>query len=205
MHAYLTSTEYAVTGLFALIGNEEARLAELRRQLDAASKERAHAQSILYVGAPPSGFGEDTTPYFEKKGRDAAREIRTLTADIVQLEAAIGAKAFSVRALAGAVLQVAKQGLVIGCGSLQACPPGRQVGPEVLKNIIWQGRNQAMHWEEGTFNASVTACFQNLEQAFGARFKLDGIGAQSLAQAVLELLAWSEYAAYVRDMRSLIG
>jgi hypothetical protein len=205
LHAYLTDTEYAAIKLFSLVWDEETRLARLQNTLDAASQERAYAQSIMFAGPPMTGFGEDTRPHFERKAREAGYRIGTLTADIAQLDAAIGAKAFSLRALAGAVLQIAKQGLVIGCGSLQACPPGRQVGPEVLKNVIWQGRNQAMHWEEGNYTAPVVACFQKLEQTFGGGFKLDVTPRQSLAQSILRLLGWSEYGAYVSDMQSLIG
>lgn len=179
-------------------------MVELQSQLVAASKDRSYAQSILYAGAPPSGFGEDTKPYYERKARKAALEVRALADSIAHLEDAIGAKAFSVSALAGALLQVAKQGLVISYGSLQACPPGRLIGSENLKNVIWQGRNQAIHWEEGAFSTPVTTCFQNLEQAFGEGFKLDGTGVKSLAKNVIGLLEWSDYSAYVRDMSSII-
>jgi len=204
VHPYLRETEYAVRGLFNLIGDEEARCTKVRQQLEVEQKKRAHAQAILYAGAPPSGFGEDTTPYFEKRARDAGREVQTLEVDVARLEAAIAAKAFSVRALAGSILQVAKQGIVVGQGSLSTCPSGRQVGQESLKNIVWQARNQAMHWEDGSFNQAVTACFQNLEQSFGGQFRLSGTAIGSLAKDVIDLLQWTDYDAYASDMRSLL-
>jgi hypothetical protein len=204
VHPYLQETEYAVRGLFDLIGDEELRCSEVRHQLGVEREERAYAQSILYVGAPPTGFGEDTTRYFEKRARDAKRKIQALEASALRLEAAIAAKAFSVRALAGSILQVAKQGIVVGQGSFTKCPLGRQVGNQSLKNVVWQARNQAMHWEEATFNQAVTLCFQNLEQSFGSRFRLNGTVAVSLAKEVIDLLQWTNYDSYANDMQSLI-
>lgn len=204
MHPYLQETEYAIRGLFELIGDEDARCADVRSQLDKAHSERAYAQSILYAGAPPSSFGEDTTPYFQRLARDAEEQIQVLDATATRLEAAIAAKSFSVRALAGSILQVAKQGVVVGHGSLSNCPPGRPIGSEPLKNVVWQARNQAMHWEDGTFSPAVTTCFQKLEQSFGSQFRLNGTATGSLAKAVIDLLQWSEYSAYAKDMQSIL-
>lgn len=41
---------------------------------------------------PPSGFGEDTTPYFEKKACDARRERLETETEILALEGTVLAK-----------------------------------------------------------------------------------------------------------------
>jgi hypothetical protein len=204
MHTYISETEYATRGLFSLLSNEESRLADLERRSAAANRDLQHARAILHIGAPPSAFGEDTTPYFEKRARDARSRIKELEPDISLLRSAVAAKAFSVRALAGAILQIAKQGIVVVHGSLAACPSGRSVGRESLKNVIWQGRNQAMHWEEGSFNAQVVACFQRLEQDFGPQFQLQ-VPPSNLAKFVLDVLGWKGWDEYAKDLESLLG
>ena len=204
MHSYLSETEYAVSGLFDLIGDEGMRCEEMRNALQNTKAEGKRARAILYAGAPPSAFGEDTTPYFEKRTRDARRKSHELEVSIAGLQAAIAAKAFSVRALAGSILQIAKQGIVVKHGSLSNCPSGRDIGQEVLKNVIWQARNQAMQWEENSFNDAVTACFCGLERSFGNQFRIGGDTTLSLAKVVIDLLQWTNYDAYLRDMQSLI-
>lgn len=205
MHQYLSDTEYAIHGLFALIGDEERNLNDLQQQLESSREKQNYANSILYAGAPPSAFGEDTTLYFEILKQNASVEIENFAPRIASLQAAIDAKAFSVRAIAGAILQVGKQGIVVAHGGLTPCPSGRSIGSEVLKNVIWQGRNQAMHWEEGRFHANVTQCFQNLETDFGPQFRIDVTSKCNLAKEVIDLLQWTDFNTYENDMISLIG
>src|SRR5262249_51212098 len=139
-------------------------------QLDAARARGVHVQAILHAGAPPTAFGEDTTPYFEKKVHDARRESTEVEALVAALEAAILAKETSVQALAGAILQIAKQGIAFVHGDLAGCPAGRPIGRETLKNVIWQARNQSMHWEENAFRQPTTLCFASLQLDFGSEF-----------------------------------
>ena len=86
--------------------------------------------------------------------------------------------------------------------SLTKCPDGRIIGQESLKNIIWQGRNQAMHFEEGKYRKVVVKCFTKLEINFGNRFELSD---KNLAYDVLMLLGWESYTAYEKDMTLLLG
>ena len=205
MHQYLEDTEYAVRGLISLIGNEESRLRDLQRQLEVSHNERNRARSILFIGAPPSAFGEDTTPYFENRARDAEKKVAEIEHNIAQLQGTIDAKAFSVRALAGSVLQIAKQGIVVARGGLAQCPDGRLLGKEPLKNVIWQGRNQAMHWDDGDYKQAVKTCFANLERDFGLQFCISSSPAVSLAKTVIDLLNWTDFDGYLSDMNNLLG
>lgn len=205
MNQYLSDTALAVRGLFSLIGYDESVLQAKQSEIESAVMRMTKAQAIILHGAPPTVFGENSTPYFEKTVRDTRRKISELKDNITALEAAILAKETSVQTLAGAILQVAKQGITIVRGDLAACPPGRSIGREVLKNVIWQARNQSMHWEENTFNSFVTTCFANLCLEFGAQYHLPTSTPRPLAKQILHLLAWTDYASYERDMVSLLG
>lgn len=108
------------------------------------------------------------------------------------------------QAIAGAVLQIAKQGISLVHGGLAAAPQGRKIGSLYTKDIIWQGRNQAIHFEEGNFKKAITDLFTILETEQGARFSLAAHPQQNRAKQVVELLGWTQYASYVQDMQALI-
>jgi hypothetical protein len=36
------------------------------------------------------------------------------------------------------------------------------IGAQPLKNVIWQSRNQALHWEDDSFSKAVNLCFEEL-------------------------------------------
>lgn len=106
----------------------------------------------------------------------------------------------SLNIIAGSVLQISKQGISSVYGSLMNCPSGRILGGETLKNIVWQGRNQAMHFEESNYNQKVIDCFANLKLDYGSRFSL---GNKNLAYEVVRLLGWTSYNNYENDMKLL--
>jgi hypothetical protein len=118
------------------------------------------------------------------------------------LRARFDARRFSLAATAGTILQFAKQGISMVHGGPGTCPPGRTIGTaESLKNVIWQGRNQAIHWEEGKLTDAVTTCFGHLTSDFGKPF--DDVFAGSLAFRVVHLLGWRTWGEFATDMSSL--
>lgn len=205
MNQYLADSALAARGIFSLIGDDEVVLLAKQHELESAAMRRASAQAILHLGAPTTGFGEVSTPYFEKKVRDARREISQLRDNTAVLEAAILAKETSAQALAAAILQIAKQGIAIVRGNLTACPPGPLIGRELLKNVIWQARNQSMHWEENSYRPAVMKCFANLRLDFGGEYQLPSSSPKCIAKQILHLIGWTDYASYENDIVSLLG
>jgi len=81
------------------------------------------------------------------------------------------------------------------------CPAGRAINSETLKNVIWQGRNQSIHWDEGKFNTAVQNCFQALATNVDPKFSQ--LTTRSLAFDIVQLLEWKEFADFERDILSL--
>lgn len=55
--------------------------------------------------------------------------------------------------LSGSLLQYAKQGISMRWGPQKAgVPAGRDIHGLDLVELIWHGRNQAIHWEHGESN-----------------------------------------------------
>ncbi len=108
---------------------------------------------------------------------------------------------FSVAALAGALLQFGKQGISMVHRGLEHCPAGRSVGSQALKTVIWQGRNQGLHWEAGHFKSHVGECFDLLASEVDPRF--GDYRQRNMAIDIVELLGWVTVDAFEDDLRSL--
>ncbi len=204
MQQYLSDTEYAVRALIDLIAAEERQLTQVENNYQIAKNQEHH----LYQQLLNSPFNDDVTPAKEQATfvdwANSQRELTNLQNEIVLLKASIDAKSGSIGALCGALLQIAKQGVSLVYGGLNDCPNGRSIGCEKLKNIIWQGRNQSMHYEEVNLNQSVKNCFANLESTFGSNYSLTLHSRKNLAYHVIDLLEWKDYTKYEADMRTLL-
>jgi hypothetical protein len=204
MHQYITDTEYAAKNLLLLANEEENKLQELSAQLRGVEAQlRVHKWDF-----ESSDLNDDFSEVYVMGafGRmaKAAQQAEALQGQFASLQVSIGTHQQAVQAIAGSILQIVKQGISIVHGGLGAAPEGRKIGTLLLKEIVWEARNQAIHYEEGKFRKPVTDLFATLENEQGAQFSLTGHPNQSRAKQVLALLAWSGYAAYVKDMQSLL-
>ena len=199
---YLDATEYAARSLLDAIWHEQAevealsaRVATLERQVQA---EYATALAIIDAAETSDdvmlGVGRDFETYF---GSD--RERHGQQQELEELRAAREARASALGALAGNLLQVAKQGLSTAFGEEAHWPDGRAVGSQTLKAVIRGARNQTIHWEEGQCRPATAQVFQGLAQDHGAPF--GDYNTANLAMPVINLLGWRTYDNYVADMR----
>ena len=203
MTNYTHEIKYAVEAALATIWADVEELEILRQQLDrlTAETERGYrrAQAFQYDEDPDDvmmGVGVHWDTYF---GPDKERhEVATTVDDLNQK---IQVREFSRSAMSASVLQYAKQGISIVHGGLQPCPNGRGVGSQPLKTIIWQGRNQSLHWEEGNPKQPVIDCFDQLDIDFGDEFT--PYNTSNLAFNVVRILNWKTYESFESDMQSL--
>ena len=204
MHQYLIDTEFAVKNLLKLAIEEEKILEEQKTHLASAEAQfRVHRWDF-----ESSDLNDDFSDAYVMAafGRmaKASQEAERLKQEIAVLQASVGAHQQATQAIAGAVLQIAKQGISLVHGGLKTAPEGRKIGSVPIRDIIWQARNQALHYEEGSFNSAVTGLFATLEHVQGTFFSLSLHSSQSRAKQVLSLLGWGDHAAYVQDMKVLL-
>lgn len=204
MHQYILDTDYAVHSLIGLITGEEEQFVRYQSQHENAKEKEKH----LHQQFMDSQFNDDVVPMQEQAKYIAwygtHRELAELQRQITLLHMSIDFKSASIVALCGAVLQIAKQGISIVHSGLSNCPAGRAIGSEYLKNVIWHGRNQSMHYEEGRFSQAVRDCFSSLEISFGNKFSLDLNTGKNLAHDVIDILGWKDYSIYKADLRTLL-
>lgn len=210
MSHYIQDTSYAVGEIIDLIYREHRTIDDYQKRC-ANIREYLKGRCDLFVAAEfddegiPGGIQQAYINLVKAKER-AEPEIARYENEIRDLEVSIQTKsAVALPALATTILQIAKQGITIVQGELASCPDGRAIGGQRLKNVIWQGRNQAMHYDDpASYRPPMIQCFQQLRQDFGPQFDLHARPGENLALDVIELLGWSEYDAYEHDLRSLL-
>lgn len=200
MKTWLGETEHAMRAAISLIWAEHAAVANATDELAKleAATERGYRQSEAFMDDfDDEGlataihwdtyFGVDKERYHAGEALDALKGTQE-------------ARSASRAVLAGTALQIAKQGISAVHGKLDASPDGRKDAVVVLKELIWQGRNQAMHWEEGKPHKAAETCFETLRASNPA---FADYTVRNLAFEVVELLGWKDYAAFEADMLSL--
>lgn len=204
MKAFLGKIEYAVSFSLDAVWREHERLEEIQRFVGKQSRvvtEEKNRNQFIAMNADDAGdvamaTGGRWDTYFGSEN-----DLHAGVAAAHDAENLITVHTFSRSAQSGSILQYAKQGISLAHGGLDKCPEGRSIGSQSLKNIVWQGRNQAMHWEEGDLHEVVKNCFNALFKDFGKAF-LD-FHSQSLAFEVIGTLQWHEFADFEKDMLSL--
>jgi hypothetical protein len=80
-----------------------------------------------------------------------------------ELLARMGATKDSLGVLAGSILQLGKQVLSFHFGTKPPNIAGaRTIGSQSIVEAIWEGRNHALHWEEGTGRSPIQNMLSSL-------------------------------------------
>lgn len=200
MNTYLQEMEHAVASIIPLIWAEHHAVEEAEttlRKYEAETKrgyQQAQAFDDLDDDEGLATFIRWETYFGPDKKRYHAE------AALQRVETTVAVHAFSRAALSSSLLQYAKQGISAAHGVLATAPSARQIHGLELKDVIWQGRNQASHWEEGKLSPPVVACFEVLK-AIDATF--GDYLTRNLAFEIVRLLGWNDWATFEGDMRSL--
>ena len=201
---YLVETEYSVAGIISLIWHEYDDLKKIGGELEALTRvvdqRYQQADSVAMNAGDSDDVAMATGMYWETYfGDDKKRHQKFSEASLLQSQ--IDARAFSVGSLCGSLLQVAKQGISVAHGGLGSCPDGRDVQGHTLKQVIWQGRNQSIHWEDGNPHSPVQELFDSLTEKVDKKFM--NYRTRNCAFDIIELLNWRTLNNYRADMESL--
>lgn len=201
MPTYLAEVQHAVSSLITLIWAEHDAVEQAMGQLDkltaATNRDYDRVDFIVRNDLDDDGIGTslywDTYFGVDKERYHAAE-------DVSGLEGVRDARRQSRAAMSGALLQIAKQGLSQIHGKPATIPPGRTVMGVDLKAMVWEGRNQSLHWEEGNPRPAIVVCFGSLATAdpvFG------GYATMNLAFEIIKALEWRNWEAFEADLLSI--
>lgn len=204
MHQYLQDTEFASQNLFRLATNEARQLVSLDERLQSKEHELTILERDFHTSDLNDDFAEPYVMAAFARAAEACQAVRRLKDDVASLRASLANHQHSVQAIAGAILQIAKQGISTVYGGISAAPSGRTLGTLSIRDVILQARNQSMHYEEKGHKQPVLALFSTLEKEHGSQFSLAKHPKQSRAKQILELLGWNDYGLYLLDMNVLL-
>lgn len=218
MAGYLGEVRHAVEGLLPLIWQEqdalsglEGQFAERKDELVRLERqvrdEYANVAWLVANGEDSDDDGLATLRYWDNYfGPDKERfhleqQIPGLQTAVESLQASVEAHRFSVDALAGAVIQIAKQGLALVHGG-KPTATGRTIGSsQQLSDVIWLARNQALHWEEQSFRQPVVDCFTSLASEVDRVFS--DYRTRNMALDVIKMLGWRTFEDFEGDLLSV--
>jgi hypothetical protein len=201
---YLPEVEHAVNTVLGELHIEHEHLARLKKELaalTAATEDGYRRADFLSLNPDLDDDGLGTAIHWDTYfGADKDRHYTAK--DVAAAETRISARSFSIAALSGNLLQYGKQGLSLQYGKdRDGCPIGREIAGVPLHEVIWQGRNQALHWEDGAFHAKTTALFEHLAAKVSPTFA--EYKTRSVAYDVVTLLGWRKTEDFMCDMRLL--
>lgn len=184
---FINSTESAVRALFDGITAEESRYKPLKEAYESAHK-------VHYKDFITAELSDDFDDHQVQHKFVLAAEAKMQAYLISQ----------SIEVLCGAVFQIAKQGMSLILDGGEKFSRGRMIGSQHLSKVIWHGRNQAMHWEDGNpTNQYTKRCFEILAEEFGPQFEFDE-SPRNLAWELWKVIGWSSYEDYERDIQDIL-
>jgi len=198
---YVLEIQHAVSTVVAEIHREHDQLIAAADDLEKlkGQTESGYRQVEQLVADPDlDDDGLATMIYWDTYfGSDKERFHKD--AEVIKLGERVAAKNFSISALAGSLLQYAKQGIALRFGkNREGCPDGRMIGAVTLHEVIWQARNQSMHWEERGPHPPVQRCFDSLAAEFGDQFA--EYRDRNIAFEVVNLLGWNSVENFSNDL-----
>ncbi len=199
--AYLNEIQHAVATVITEIHGEIANLKSLRQdlaKLTAATENGYRRVDFLAMNPDLDDDFMGTAFYWDTYfGVDKDRFHKNIETETAAQR--VAAHEFSISALSGSLLQFGKQGISLRFGRKRVgCPDGRIVAGMPLHEIIWQARNQALHWEDGAFQPPVVMCFENLAAIADPVFSQ--YKHRSVAYEVISLLGWMSLNDFRQDM-----
>jgi hypothetical protein len=198
---YIIEIEHAASIIITEIYRESEQLAEITKELvklNAATQVGYRQVEFLAMNPDLDDEGLGTAIYWDTYfGPDKERYHKQAEHD--EVESRLKAHELSIAALSGSVLQYAKQGISLQYGNKRTgCPQGRVIVGIDLHEIIWQGRNQSIHWEDGSFHKPTEICFQTLAQNLDPIF--NDYPNRNMAFAIINALNWKCFEDMKDDM-----
>ena len=202
MNSYLLDTENAAIGLIDLIKKLDDELYGIYQKYQWL-KERATVLQEFSLGHQ---LEDDCMIRFTQAAK-AREEAENALPELIAYENKAVFNETALASICGALLQVAKQGMSTAHGQLKYCPIGRRmIGSQYLATVVWQARNQSIHFEEGNdkLYKPVIACFAKLEKEIGPQFSFQENLFKNMAWDIVKELEWTRYDIYCMDMESLL-
>lgn len=201
---YIAETKFATENLFKLSFHEQDLLTKMKQQqiqIEAELRDLCNASGFLSLNPEMDDEGIGQAALLEAHF-DVEPKLADVRRRVAEIAARIDARTFARATLCGNVLQIARQGISMVHKGLGG-PVGRLIGTQALHDVVWQARNQTLHYEDGRCHQPVATRFEALAIDLNNQAFLE-YNSKNLAYEVLVLLKWDTYEQYQIDLRTLL-
>ena len=202
---YIDEIDLAVRSVHAAVQQESGRIRSLRAQLGGAEArivEKGERLQFLDSNPDLDDEGLGSAARWELHFNDLPENDR-IGADLEEARERFRAAAFSVSVLCGALLQVAKQAISVAEEGPPTAFRGRRIHGLPVGEVVWESRNQSMHFEEGAWSDGVKRVFKALDREHPGEFVLSrGV---NHAHRVFDELRWHDFERLKADLREMTG
>lgn len=203
MKKYLEETKFAASSLIDLIWADFEHLEGLKDRLKKLTAEF----DIRYQLFLANEFHPAANHYHAQMAKayeGIAQPKAELESQIQGVSERIDAKSASIAALSGAILQIAKQCISLKYGKPQNAPAGDDIGGILIKDILWEGRNQSIHYENPKeISDNVVTLFAELDALRADGETWDARSQTNFAFEIVQLLGWRTYGDFEGHLKSL--
>jgi len=199
MKHYVTQTEHASRSLVGLISVEQLALSRAIVNLKKATAKF----KVDYQVFTANEFHSAANYYYAQMVQ--AHKIKAEAGEAIsEITAEIDAKSASISALSGALLQIAKQGISLIYTHPGSAPQGDDLSGISIKEIIWEGRNQTMHYENPKrISNHVVDLFERIDAVRNDGIVWDPKNKINYAFEIITFLGWFEWEQYKQHMCSI--
>lgn len=207
---YLRDTRFASEVLIKQIVEADKSKQVITKTLQGWNKVEVEDGKFLEAEVDSPEYFEAREAYiaelydFDAKYKKDAINVSDITSIKKKYHDSLEAVNGTVEALSGALLQIAKQGISIvhGPDKFDCIKEGSKVfASATLLDVIWEGRNQSIHFEDRKFSEEVDLCFSKLS-SYNPIFT-DYKKNKNMAHEIIKLLNWGNYGEFFRDMMTL--
>lgn len=203
MKKYLEEISHAASSLIELIWSDCDKLEEHNSRLKALTAEFDVKYQVFLANEfhPAANFYHTQ---MAKAHEGIAKPKVELEREIMDVSETIDAKSASISALSGAILQIAKQCISLKYGKPQNAPVGEDISGTLIKQIIWEGRNQSIHYENpNEISDNVVTLFAKLDSIRGDGVIWDARSKTNFAFEIVQFLGWRTYSDFEKHLESL--
>jgi hypothetical protein len=216
--SFIDESKFALDQLYVSLNERLNILSDLQKKLDKQLHEIKYRTEIEHTVFVEQDQWSDNANYYygryieqmkslQNQSQQISDELNDLDNPVRQKQifdetlARLGATEAALDNLAAAVLQTAKQSISYRFGRNRPNLNGvRLVGTQPIVNVIWEGRNNGIHWEDGGAFQRVTDMFNQLNADFGLNLLLT----ENNALKVIELLGWKNSDDVITDLKLLV-
>jgi len=205
--SFLDEAEFLLHHLFVAIEHYDLAVASIQEEIkQIEDAENLFAGLFVERDQWSPNANHYYVQYVDRMKALRAQKTPLQAADALDMQLArMGASVGALALAAGPVLQVGKQTLAFRFGGknavLMGCGGSRQVGAQDIVELIWEGRNHGMHFEQGNPSPGVQAMLNDLQASLGQ--VVDHRVNNSLT--ILRALGWNSSQDVLTELRALVA